>query len=141
MGFQGSRLVFHGLRWILLVTQGSRVAFPGGFYSFSRFQVSFFYCSRSVFMVFQGSRFVFHGSKWVFIVFQGFRLVFRGSRWETLRTPKRYSPHLYLGPTIPLGLAGRLWPSDDDDEDDDDDKKEEVGCRPHFKQSTPIFTQ
>ena len=30
---------------------------------------------------------------------------------------------------------------DDDDDDDDDDEKEEVGCRPHFKQSTPIFTQ
>ena len=29
---------------------------------------------------------------------------------ETLRTPKRYSLHLYLG---------RLWPSDDYDEDDD----------------------
>ena len=29
------------------------------------------------------------------------------ARSETLRTPKRYSLHLYLGPTIPLGLAGR----------------------------------
>ena len=26
---------------------------------------------------------------------------------ETFRTPKRYSLYLYLGPTIPLGLAGR----------------------------------
>ena len=39
-------------------------------------------------------------------------------RSETLRTPKRYSLHLYLGPTIPLG---RLWPSDDDADDDDAD--------------------
>ena len=30
-----------------------------------------------------------------------------------LRTPKRYSLHLYLGPTIPLG---RLWPRDYDDD-------------------------
>ena len=30
--------------------------------------------------------------------------------------PKRYSLHLYLGPTIPLGLA---LPCDDDDDDDD----------------------
>ena len=40
------------------------------------------------------------------------------ARSETLRTPKRYLLHLYLGPTIPLGLA-LLWPSDDDDDDDE----------------------
>ena len=41
-------------------------------------------------------------------------------RWEH---PKKYPLNLYLGPTIPLGLAGwgKLWPSDDDD-----DEKEHV---------------
>ena len=47
-----------------------------------------------------------------------------------LRTPKWYSLHLYLGPTIPLGLAGRRPASDyygeggdrgDDYGDDGDD--------------------
>ena len=38
------------------------------------------------------------------------------ARSETLRTLKRYSLHLYLGPTIPLGL----WPSDDGGADEDD---------------------
>ena len=43
------------------------------------------------------------------IVFQGKFMVFQGSFivFGWLRTPKRYSLHLYLGPTIPLGLAGR----------------------------------
>ena len=34
-----------------------------------------------------------------------------------LRTPKRYSLHLYLGPTIPLGLAGRNDNGDDVNDD------------------------
>ena len=38
-----------------------------------------------------------------------------------LRTPKRYSLHLYLGPMIPLGL----WPSDYDDDNDYYDKDDD----------------
>ena len=72
-------MVSDGFFWLFKVP-GWFFTVPGGFYGFSRFQISFFYCTRPVFMVFQGSRFVFHGSKWVFMVFQGFRLVFRGSR-------------------------------------------------------------
>ena len=52
-----------------------------------------------------------------FMVSHGFWLYF----WCSLRTPKRYSLHLYLGPTIPLGLAGR---------DDDDDVQVEVIIHP-----------
>ena len=33
------------------------------------------------------------------------------------------------------------YDGDGDDDDDGDDEKEEVGRRPLFKQSTPIFTQ
>ena len=101
------RLVFHGFRWVLLVFQGSRMVFHG---------------FRWVLLVIQGSRIVFHGFRWILLVIQGSRRGFHGSRWvlwffkvpgwpaarnETVRTSKRYSLHLYLVPTIPLGLAGR----------------------------------
>ena len=80
--FQGSRLVFRGFRWVLLVIQGSRVVFtvPGWFYGFSRFQAGFswfqvgFHGSRPVFMI-------FHGSRPVFMVFHGSRPVFHGFLW------------------------------------------------------------
>ena len=111
-----SRLVFHGSRWVFMVFQGSRSVFM------------IFYSSRSAFMLFQGSRLVFHGSRWVLWLFKvpgrsswffmilGRFLWFQVSlhpswalqaRSETLRTPKMFSLYLYLGPMIPLGLAGR----------------------------------
>ena len=79
-----------------------------------------FRCLWLVSMVYQGGFMVFHGF-WLFsMVFQGgfmgfawfpwiFKVVswFSQARSEMLRTPKRYSLHLHLGPTIPLGLAGR----------------------------------
>ena len=64
MGFQGSRLVFHGSRsvlWFLIFQVG-----------FSWFLVGF--------MVIQGSRSVFHDSRLVFMGFHGSRLVFHVSR-------------------------------------------------------------
>ena len=57
-------------------------------------------------MVFDWFPWFFKVSRWIFIVINGPRLV-KSARSETLRTPKRYSLHLYLGPRIPLGLAGR----------------------------------
>ena len=47
----------------------------------------------------------FNGFSWFLVGFHGFSRWFHGFSW--LRTPKRYSLHPYLGPTIPLGLAGR----------------------------------
>ena len=60
-----------------------------------------FHGSRSVCIVFLGSRLIFHGSRSICIVFQASGLVFMAKN-----TPKRYPLDLYLGPTIPLGLAG-----------------------------------
>ena len=80
MVFRGSRLVFHGFRWVLLVIQGSRV-------------------------VFHGSRWVL----WFFKVPGGFKseLSAAGAKLDVENTPKRYLLDLYLGPKISLGLAGR----------------------------------
>ena len=44
--FQGSRLVFHGFRWVLLVIQGSRVVFHG-----SRWVLWFFEVPGGFFIV------------------------------------------------------------------------------------------
>ena len=83
MVFQDSRLVFHGFRAVLMVFSWSQVGF-------SWFQVGF------------------HDARWICIVMNGPRLVyFRAERSVMLRTPKSYSLYPYLGPTIPLGLAGR----------------------------------
>ena len=54
--FHGSKLVFHGSRWVFIVLHGSRLFFHG---------------SKSVFMVFHDSRLVFHGSWSVFMIFHG----------------------------------------------------------------------
>ena len=78
MVFEGFRLVFRGSRWVLGVNHGS----------------------RSVFIV-TGRFFIVSGG------FSGFFMAPGQAQSEMLRTPKRYSLHLYFGPTIPLGLAGR----------------------------------
>ena len=77
MVFHGPRLVFHGSRLVFHV-------------------------------LFYGSRSGFHDARWICIVMNGPRLVyFRAERSVMLRTPKSYTLYPYLGPTIPLGLAGR----------------------------------
>ena len=84
------QVIFFGSRMFFMVFRFFKV--PGWFFvvpdrSFWLLKVpGSFFTVPSGFYGFQGSRFVFHG------------------------TPKRYSLHLYLGPTIPLGLAGR-WPA------------------------------
>ena len=80
--------------------------------------LSFFFIVTGQFSWFQvvfhvfcyGSRSGFHDARWICIAINGPRLVeFRAERRrrEVRRwTPKRYSLHPYLGPTIPPGLAG-----------------------------------
>ena len=119
MGFRGSRLVFHGSRWVSMVPC-LVFMIPGGLLAFNGSRVVFYYF-RWIFMVIRGSMFIFmiiYGSRlisWfqvVFLVFRGSRLVFIRAdrrrcevrRWEH---PKRYPLDLYFFPTIPLGLAGR----------------------------------
>ena len=117
MVIQGSRFVFHGSKWVFMVFEGFRLVFRG-----SRWVLGVNHGSRSVFIVtgrffivsggfsgfFYGPRSGFHDSKWIFVVPGWFKYeLSAAARSETLRTPKRYSLHLYFGPTIPLGLAGR----------------------------------
>ena len=111
MCFQGSRLVFRGSR---LVFQGSRWVFLWFFIvpiQFLCFQVGFSWFQAS-FYGFSWFQVIFYDLSWFQVVFYGSRLVyFRAERrrrevrrWEH---PKSFSLDLYLGPTIPLGLAGR----------------------------------
>ena len=60
MGFQGSRFVFHGSKWVFTVFQGSRLVFRG---------------SRWVLRVNHGSRLVFIVYRSVFIVTGWFSMV------------------------------------------------------------------
>ena len=133
VSFDGCRLVFHGSMSVITDFQGFRFVFdfqgsrlvfevqgcffmnPGWFftmqecffYGFSGFQVSLF-----------GSRMFFYGFSRFQVGFSWFQMGsfgysrFQGgfSRFQVgfiVFQGKRYSLHLYLGPTIPLGLAGR----------------------------------
>ena len=122
-------IIFHGPRLVFLWFQLGfplfqvgfslfRVGFPLFHVRVSGFQAGFHFftvpCSFSSFQV------GFYGYSWFQVVFVWFQLGFYGCYWlvyiwaerqrrEVRRWehPKRYSLHLYLGPTIPLGLAGR----------------------------------
>ena len=110
-------MVFHGFGLVSMVFQGGFIVFSWflvGFHGFSRWFHGFCLVSMIFkvvswfFMVFGWFPWFLKVSRWIFIVINGPRLVKSElSASETLRTPKRYSLHLYLGPTIPLGLAGR----------------------------------
>jgi len=109
--FHGYRLVFHGFRSVLMVFHGPRWVFHcfrSVFHGFSWSQVGFSWFQVGFSCFCYGSRFGFHDARWICIVMNGPRLVyFRAERSVMLRTPKSYSLYPYLGPTIPLGLAGR----------------------------------
>ena len=117
----GSRMFFYGFSRF----QVGSSWFQMGSFGYSRFQGGFSWFQVG-FMVFQGSRLAFYCSRSVFmapgLVFMipgGFlsslivpdwfksELSAAGAKLDVENTPKRYLLDLYLGPTIPLGLAGR----------------------------------
>ena len=112
--FRAGFIVFHGSRSVFMFFPGCQVGFSWfqvGFYGYSRFQGDF-----SRFQVgfhgFQGSWSGFQGFSWFQVGFYGSMLVYiwaerRKREVRRKEHPKTFPLDLYLGPTIPLGLAGR----------------------------------
>ena len=93
IGFSWFQVGFHGFSWF-------QIGFSWFQVGFSWFQVVF-----HVFMAYSGVQVYFYRHYWSQVGVNPSRAP--QARSETLRTPKMFSLHLYLGPTIPLGLASR----------------------------------